>query len=177
MVIGGTVVDRNEPPEEAAEVQAEAREEDEGSDEDGRPGPLAPGATAHYGAEFTIDGEAMPLATALSECAGTGERCLVRGTVDRVCQVSGCWFTVAAPDVEAVVRIVMLDYAFFVPANVAGAEAIFEGTLELLEVPQERAQHYADDEAAAGGEARVVDGPELTYKFTIAGVRVTMPAE
>ena len=67
----------------------------------------------------------------------------------------------------------MQDYAFFVPMDSMGHEVTFEGTLELQEVPQDLAQHYADDEAAANGqEARVVDGPELTYQFMITGAEV-----
>jgi hypothetical protein len=68
----------------------------------------------------------------------------------------------------------MVDYGFFVPQNAMGASVVFEGTLEQLEVPEDVAQHYADDEAAAnGGEARVVDGSELTYQFMITGAEMT----
>ena len=142
---------------------------------DGRPLPLAAGQTGHYGAAFTVTTPAVPLSQALQTCVGTGQACLVDATVERVCQVSGCWFTVAAPDVQATVRIRMKDYAFFVPRNIVGARSTFEGTLTLEDVPEQEAQHYADDEAAAGGERRVVDGPERTYAFMITGVRVTMP--
>ena len=184
IIMGGEVVDP------AALAQAEAEEptsqpsEEEQADphashgeEGGRPGPLAPGETGHYGAPFAIEGDAIELSAAIADCAGTGDACKVTGTVDRVCQNSGCWFTIAAPDVESTVRIRMVDYGFFVPRNAMGASVTFEGTLELLEVPEAEAQHYADDEAAAnGGEARVVDGPELTYQFMITGVELTAAA-
>ncbi len=140
-----------------------------------RPGPLAPGETGHYGAEFTLSGQPRELSDALENCVGTGIPCWTKGTVDTVCQMSGCWFTVTAPDVDAVVRIRMQDYGFFVPRNAMGAEVVFQGLLELVEVPVEQAQHYADDEAAAGGEAREVTAPERTYAFTITGARITAP--
>lgn len=184
--MGSQVVD----PSAVAQAEEEADEEPESAPssqptdddahaahgDDGRPGPLAPGETGFYGAPFTITDAPLALASALETCAGTGEACLVEGTVDRVCQMSGCWFTVNAPDVDAVVRIRMLDYGFFVPRNAMGANVTFQGTLELVDVPQAQAQHYADDEAAAGGEAREVEGPERTYAFTITGAEITTPA-
>ncbi|MFT6399558.1 MAG: hypothetical protein ACJAYU_004325, partial [Bradymonadia bacterium] len=175
IVMGGQVVEPEAVPSadgELAEAESQPTAATDGhddQDEHGRPGPLEPGQTGHYGAQFAIDGDAISLHDAIATCAGTGTACKVTGTVDTVCQVSGCWFTIAAPDVESTVRIRMVDYGFFVPQNAVDAMVTFEGTLELLEVPAEVAQHYADDEAAAGGEARVVDGPELTYQFMITG--------
>jgi hypothetical protein len=87
--------------------------------------------------------------------------------------VRGCWFTLAAPDVDRTVRVRMQDYGFFVGRNTAGARVVLEGLLTSEELPQELAQHFADDEAAAGtAPARQVDGPEPTYQFMIAGARV-----
>lgn len=176
VVVGGTVVEPGATAQAEADQEPRSQPTDEEDSGDRRPGPLAPGETGHYGAPFSIQTDALALDEALRTCAGTGEACLVAGTVDRVCQVSGCWFTVAAPGVQATVRIRMQDYGFFVPRNALGADVTFEGTLELEETPQEEAQHYADDEAAAGGQPRVVDGPELTYEFMITGAELTMPA-
>lgn len=115
----------------------------------------------------------MVLRSALEECAGTGEMCKVAGTIDRVCQSRGCWFTLTDDSVEATIRIRMQEYAFFVPMDAMGHDVTFEGTLELENVSQEMAQHYADDEAAASGRAaRLVDGPELTYQFMISGAEI-----
>lgn len=183
VVLGGQVLQPEAAPAEPATAQAEPGTQPESQPTpvpdseqgDRRPGPLAPGESGHYGAPFTIQTAPISLAEALRTCVGTGQPCLVRGTVERVCQVSGCWFTVAAPDVQATVRIRMQDYGFFVPRNAMNAAVTFEGTLELEEVPQEQAQHYADDEAAAGGERRVVDGPELTYEFMISGAEMSLP--
>lgn len=180
--MGGEVIEPESeatPEEEVAQAESQPTAATDGHDdhdENGRPGPLAPGETGHYGAPFAIEGEARSLSDAIANCSGTETACKVSGTVDSVCQVSGCWFTIAAPDVESTVRIRMVDYGFFVPQNATGATVTFEGTLELLEIPEDVAQHYADDEAAAGGEARVVDGPELTYQFMITGAEMTAPA-
>lgn len=126
-----------------------------------------------FGGEFTIDGDPISLADAIDTCANTGELCKVEGTIDRVCQARGCWFTLTAPDVEQVVRVRMQDYAFFVPRDAMGEHVVFEGTLSREEIDQETAQHYADDEAAANGtEARVVTGPEDTYQFMITVAQI-----
>ena len=130
--------------------------------------------TEHFGAPFTIEGDAVSLTDAIANCTGTGEACKVQGTVDRVCTRRGCWFTVADPAVDRVVRIQMQDYGFFVPLDCMGAQVVFEGLLTEAEVSQEMAQHFAEDEAAATGEpARVVEGPEQIYQFMITGVDVT----
>ncbi|MCB9521019.1 MAG: DUF4920 domain-containing protein [Myxococcales bacterium] len=182
VVIGGEVV---APTEAAGTVEAQVAQAGSqptaGHDghgdapHDARPGPLAAGESGHYGSAFTIASPPVPLSEALETCVGTGQPCLVQGTVSRVCQVSGCWFTVDAPGVDATVRIRMQDYGFFVPRNAIGANAVFEGTLSREEIPQAQAQHYADDEAAAGGERRTVDGPEQAFEFMITAVTMTMP--
>lgn len=198
LVLGATACQRAEAepahgPAESAETEQLAQaetptsqptsmpSEDEGHDEHeehggGTPGDQAAGSTQHYGAAFAIDGDPLSLAEAIDTCAGTGEPCKVTGTIDRVCQARGCWFTLADPAVQQVVRIRMQDYGFFVPRNAMGMNVVFEGTLEREEVPQDVAQHYADDEAAATGRpARQVAGPEDAYQFMITGADITAP--
>lgn len=132
-------------------------------------------STQHYGAPFTSDEAPISLAQALQTCVNTGTSCKVEGTIERVCQVRGCWFTLAAPDVDRTVRVRMVDYGFFVARNTAGAHVVLEGTLNAEEIPQDLAQHFADDEAAAGtAEARQVAGPEQTFQFMITGAQVTL---
>jgi hypothetical protein len=145
---------------------------------DGRPRALNPGEMGHYGAPFTIAGEPMSLASAIETCADSGQTCKVTGTIDRVCQRAGCWFTLAAPDVPRSVRVQMLNYGFFVPRNTPGATVVLEGTLARTTLTQEQAQHYADDEAAARNTPpEVVTGPVDVFEFTIAAADVTLPIQ
>jgi len=137
------------------------------------PPDLDDGASAHYGNPFSIEGAPISLADAIATCSNTGEVCKVEGTIDSVCQVRGCWFTLSAPDVDPIVRIRMQDYAFFVPRNAIGATVVLEGTLERTVIPQDLAQHFADDEANAGtAPAREVAGPEDTFQFMISGAQI-----
>jgi len=179
VILGAEVVDpaeQNVEPEAVvaeSEGTAESQPSADGESADSaRPGPLSPGETGHYGAPFTIESQAMTLADAIEQCVGTDTPCLVSAEVAQVCQMSGCWFTVTSASVESVVRIRMLDYGFFVPRNALGASVTFEGVLSLKEVSQELAQHYADDEAAAGGEPREVDGPVQEYEIVITGAEM-----
>ncbi|MBU6162941.1 MAG: DUF4920 domain-containing protein [Myxococcales bacterium] len=145
---------------------------------DGRPRALNPGETGHYGAPFTIAGEPMSLASAIETCADSGQACKVTGTIERVCQRAGCWFTLAAPDVPRSVRVQMLNYGFFVPRNTPGATVVLEGTLARTTLTQEQAQHYADDEAAARNTPpEVVTGPVDVFEFTIAAADITLPVQ
>jgi hypothetical protein len=135
---------------------------------------LADGASGHYGAPFSSAAPPIALTDALTQCADTGTPCKVEGVIERVCQARGCWFTLSAPNVAPTVRVRMLNYGFLVPRNTSGATAILEGTLARTTIPQEMAQHYADDEAAAGtAPARQVAGPEDTFEFTITGATIT----
>ena len=132
-----------------------------------------PGAANHFGAPFNSDAEPIELAAALETCAGTGNACKVTGVIERVCQTRGCWFTLTEEGVEETIRVRMQDYAFFVPRDAMGKRVIFEGVVTREEVSIETAQHYADDEAAAGtAPARQVTEPEQTYAIMITGAEI-----
>ncbi|MFK7953444.1 MAG: DUF4920 domain-containing protein [Ekhidna sp.] len=68
----------------------------------------------------------------------------VKGVVEEVCQMKGCWMTLKNED-GASVRITFKDYGFFVPKNISGKEVILEGVAfkEMLE--EDVAKHYAED--------------------------------
>jgi hypothetical protein len=154
----------------------EAHEHGEQQEQNGTPDDLAPGATGHYGAPFTSDAAPIPLREALATCVDSGQSCKIEATVSAVCARRGCWFTLEDEGVEVSVRVRMLDYGFFVPRNTGGARAVVEGVIQAVEIPQDVAQHYADDAAAAGAEPVVIEGPQQGIEITATGVELTMPA-
>ncbi len=163
---------------QAEEAQAEGDDGQADRAESEPPADLEPGDTAHFGDAFERTGkEPVSVAEAISTCSDTGDLCRIRGRVNQACEKRGCWMTLEAPgDVDEVVRVRMLDYGFFVPANIAGAEAIIEGEVELTEVSEDRARHYAEHEAEASGEEpRRVTGPEPTYRLTARAIELRMP--
>lgn len=183
---GEATAQADEPASQPTSMPSDGHDHDHDHDHDhgdaephadgvgGTPPNMGDAETRHYGAPFASDADPITLGAALESCADTGEACKVTATVERVCQARGCWFTLTAPDVDPTVRVRMVDYAFFVPRNAVGATAVFEGTLQRTQISQEQAQHYADDEAAAGtAPPRTVTGPEDTYQFMITGVEMT----
>jgi hypothetical protein len=138
------------------------------------PSDIASDEPHQYGARFTIIEEPMTLATAIGDIDKHTGSVKVVAEVEKVCQAKGCWFTLKAPDVPLPVRVKMEGYAFFLPKNGMGAEAVLEGKLSKTTIDQATAQHYADDEAKASGQpARKVEGPQDTYEFTATAVQLT----
>ena len=140
------------------------------------PDDLPAGTSAQYGALFLASTEPVPLGKAIevAQTKGAPAKMRVAASIEKVCMKKGCWFTLNAPEVAIPVRVQMKDYAFFVPRNTAGADAILEGTFKRREIPQDEAQHYADDEAAGtGAPARTIVGPQEAWQFTADAVRIT----
>lgn len=134
----------------------------------------AAGTTAHYGWAFTTAGPVLPISTALADCARTGKVCRISAKVSGVCQNKGCWMTLTAPELKQEVRVKFKDYAFFMPRNAMGGTVDIEGVLTERVMPQEEAQHYADDAAKAGEEPRKVDGPVKAYLLMATGVDLSI---
>jgi len=104
-----------------------------------------------------------------------GKTLKVRGRVSEVCQKKGCWMILAPPaDEQAAprIRVTFRGYSFFVPKDLAGNVVLAEGVFRFKTIPREEAQHYADDEAAAGKPARKVTGDEVELSLVASGVQV-----
>ncbi|MEO9869218.1 DUF4920 domain-containing protein [Ekhidna sp.] len=68
----------------------------------------------------------------------------VRGTIEEVCQMKGCWM-VLKNDVGASIRVTFKDYGFFVPKDISGREVIIEGIANKEMLDEDVAKHYAED--------------------------------
>ena len=145
-----------------------------GAEKGGMPAPIEAGETKVYGDDFTIIEPPITLASAIEGIdANAGKLVKIEARIDKVCKAKGCWFTLAADDVDRPVRVKMKDYGFFVPRNADGTAAIVEGALTKRTMPKEEAQHYADDAAKAGEAAKTVEGPQDVYEFTATTVQIT----
>ncbi len=141
------------------------------------PANLNPGEEAHYGAEFALEVAPVALNEALTTCADSGEACKVEAAVNAVCTRRGCWMTLTGEGVNTTVRVRMKDYGFFVPLNSLGANAVVEGVVSRVVVPEADAQHYADDQAASTGlPAEVIEGDQEGIEIMATGIHLTMPA-
>jgi hypothetical protein len=93
----------------------------------------------------------------------------VKGTVQEVCKVKGCWMTMDLGN-DRSMRITFRDYGFFVPTNSSGRTAILEGELktEIIDVPT--LKHFAKDAGQAPEEIEAIDQPVTELVFVADGV-------
>jgi hypothetical protein len=161
-----------EKTDEAAEAPAEKTEEAAEKTAKKFPDDLKPGEEGFYGAKFTVIEPPITLAKALEQAPEFDGAVKVEATVKAVCKKKGCWFTMTDDSTEEVVRVRMKDYGFFVPKNAEGARVVAEGALTSKEISQEEAQHYADDAAEAGEEAKKVEGPQKVWEFTATAIEM-----
>lgn len=90
----------------------------------------------------------------------------VKGTVEEVCQMKGCWMTLRNEEGVSV-RITFKDYGFFVPLDISGREVILEGIAFKEELEEDVAKHYADD-----GGLEYDDSMKSQITFVAEGVLV-----
>ncbi len=136
--------------------------------------PAAPGP-GHFG-EALSTAPAIPAGEVLSDPARfDGKRIKVSGQVGAVCQRKGCWMTLGTGQPgEPTVRVTFKDYGFFVPTDSLGRTAVVEGQFARRTLPVAEAQHYADDEAARGGNQppQKISGPQPTLALLASGVEL-----
>lgn len=95
----------------------------------------------------------------------------VRAEVLGSCPMKGCWMKVKLDDGEEM-RVTFKDYGFFVPKDLEGEEAIFEGYLSKTVTDVESLRHYAEDAGASQEEIQAINTPEEAYTFEATGVLI-----
>lgn len=127
-----------------------------------------------YGARFTIIEEPIALADAIKKADKSTGPYKVKAKVEKVCQKKGCWFTLKSDDVKIPIRVKMKGYAFFVPRNAMGLDAVLEGQFKKTQISKDEAQHYEDDAVkGTGKKAKQVKGPQDTYMFIASAVQIS----
>lgn len=135
-----------------------------------------PDATGNFGATITTDG-AIAAAEVIKKLGkADSAQIKVKGTLNAVCQAKGCWMTMALSDKQEM-RVKFKDYAFFVPKNSAGKEAVVNGWVyrEVVSVDEQR--HYAEDEGLPQSEIDKITKPEERITFMADGVIIAPAAE
>ncbi len=128
-------------------------------------------SVALFGEEITEDG-----AQDISSVAGnmTGKDSMnvkLAGRVEKVCQVKGCWMTMAYGEGESM-RISFRDYGFFVPKDIDGKDVVVEGTVYMETTSVEDLKHFAEDEGLSAEEIANITEPETALTFVADGVIV-----
>lgn len=95
----------------------------------------------------------------------------VRAEVLESCAMKGCWMKVQLAEGEEM-RVTFKDYGFFVPKDLDGGQAIFEGYLSKTVTDVETLRHYAEDAGASQEEIQAINTPEEAYTFEATGVLI-----
>ena len=113
-------------------------------------------------------GDAKGFAQLASDPAAfDGKQLRVVGIVEEVCQSKGCWMTFS--DQGQMMRVKFLDYAFFMPMDCAGRQAIVDGVFTIEITPVDEARHYLED-AGRYDEAAALTEDVETLNFMASSV-------
>lgn len=118
-----------------------------------------------FGDEITQE-EALDTKSFLQAVTDESQSFKVKGTIEKVCQMKGCWMTLQNES-GANIRVTFRDYGFFVPKDINGKEVVIEGEAFKEVLDEEVAQHYADDEGK-----EYDDSMRYTISFVAHGVLV-----
>lgn len=125
--------------------------------------------TQNFGEKINTKG-AISFSELGSKMAGTDSLAVkVRGSVESVCQVKGCWMNMQ--DAKAGNMFVQFkDYGFFMPKDISGREVIIEGYAYRKVTPVDELRHYAEDAGKTQEEIEAITEPKEELKFMASGV-------
>jgi hypothetical protein len=122
-----------------------------------------------FGDAITADG-AVSMNEMVAKLQGVDSvQVKVRGTVESVCQVKGCWVNLH-DDQAGDVFVKFKDYAFFLPKDIAGREVVMDGYAFRETTSVEDLKHYAEDEGKSKAEIDAITQPKEELKFLASGV-------
>ena len=132
----------------------------------------------HFGDGITVGAQPMTLRAALAAAEKLdGKTIRVRAPITGVCQVKGCWMNLGKPDADGnpPIFVKFKDYAFFVPKDASGREAVLEGQLSFKQETVAETRHYLED-AGKHDEAKKITKGRKVLRFMADGVAITKPA-
>lgn len=120
---------------------------------------------------WTPYGKPMKLADSDTICAGKvmadagkydGKFVRLCGKVQEVCARKGCWITLTGPEGGESLRVEFTCPVEdrLIPMEAVGHRAIVEGALEIGEISEETARHYAEESKASPEEIAKIVGPQ-----------------
>ena len=95
----------------------------------------------------------------------------LKGEIAEVCQMKGCWMTVATGDGQTI-RVTFKDYGFFIPKDAAGKKTVIEGEAKMETVDVATLKHYAEDAGKSAEEIAAITEPETKLTFVATGVEI-----
>lgn len=93
------------------------------------------------------------------------------GTVVEVCQVKGCWMTIASKDAGVdPIMVRFKDYGFFMPKDISGRPVVMNGYAFRNVTTVEELRHYAEDAGKSKAEIEAITAPKEELQFLASGV-------
>ena len=92
----------------------------------------------------------------------------VKATIEEVCQAKGCWMTLNDEKKEVFVKF--KDYAFFVPLDAGGKDAVVRGKIYSEVTSVDELRHYAEDKGASSEEIASITEPKRELRMMADGV-------
>lgn len=127
------------------------------------------GQPQSFGEAITTDG-AVSMTEMVGKLQGVDSvKVKVKGKVESVCQVKGCWVNLH-DDQAGDVFVKFKDYAFFLPKDIAGREIVMDGYAFRETTSVEDLKHYAEDEGKTKEEIEAITQPKEELKFMASGV-------
>lgn len=95
----------------------------------------------------------------------------VKGEVESVCQVKGCWMKIKLANGETM-RVTFKDYGFFMPKDLAGNSVIFKGVPTVSTTSVKDLKHFAKDAGKTDEEIAQITEPKVEMTFEATGVLI-----
>ena len=105
-----------------------------------------------------------------------GKTVVVEGVAREVCQMEGCWLTLADAEGQtvrvSVPRGESGGYVYTFPTDASGQTVRLAGQLAVETESVESQRHYATDGGASPDEVEAITEPQQTLVFTAIGAEV-----
>ena len=117
-----------------------------------------------FGAEPS-DREAVALSSIMAEPQRfAGQVVKTEGEIAQVCQRMGCWMEITAGEGGEAVRVPMAGHSFFLPRDVAGRQAVVEGTVAVAALDEATAEHLREEGAQATDQALSIEATSVVVR-------------
>ncbi len=131
-------------------------------------------STGNFGEEISEEG-ALDVAAFMADMGDKeSHEGTISGTIQKVCQEEGCWYTLALADGKTL-RVMMKDHSFVLPKDASGKIAIAKGEAKVITTSVDRLKHLAKDAEKSQEEIDAITEPKQEIEFTAIGVIVKDP--
>lgn len=126
-------------------------------------------STGSFGEKITEDG-AQTVEAFLNDMGSKEEfKGKITGTIQKVCQSEGCWYTLETPDGNSL-RVVTKGHSYKLPKDASGKTAIAEGVATVKVTSVKRLKHLAEDAGKSKEEIDAITEPKTELEFEADGV-------